>query len=63
MKDKVTICLNKTLLKDYDLMEEIKKKINEDIKIENKKENKEENININNWVFLGENNNENEEGK
>ena len=37
----VTICLNKDLLKDCSLMDEIKKEIM-----------KKENVNINNWTFL-----------
>lgn len=41
MLENVTICLSKNLLEEYDIIEEIKKKI---IEKENKK--------INNWLFL-----------
>lgn len=41
MLEDVTICLSKNLLEEYDIIEEIKKKITE-------KENKK----INSWLFL-----------
>lgn len=41
MLENITICLSKNLLEEYDIIEEIKKKI---IEKENKK--------INNWLFL-----------